>query len=102
MDESRLGRVFVQYGIEKIRTAPRSPWQNAYAERVIGSIRRECLDHIIVLNETGLRLDSSQVAMSAEGASCAMPWRQREVPFSRNAKDGIQLDSEPATLPLTA
>jgi transposase InsO family protein len=41
-------------GIQEIRTAPRSPWQNAYAERVIGSIRRECLDHVIVVNETGL------------------------------------------------
>jgi putative transposase len=41
-------------GIEEIRTAPRSPWQNAYAERLIGSIRRECLDHVIVVNETGL------------------------------------------------
>jgi transposase InsO family protein len=41
-------------GIEEIHTAPRSPWQNAYAERVIGSIRRECLDHVIVTNETGL------------------------------------------------
>ena len=34
-------------GIEEIRTAPRSPWQNAYAERVIGSIRRECLDEAL-------------------------------------------------------
>jgi transposase InsO family protein len=36
-------------------TAFRSPWQNGYAERVIGSIRRECLDHVIVLNEAHLR-----------------------------------------------
>jgi putative transposase len=42
-------------GIEEILTAPRSPWQNAYAERLLGSIRRECLDHIIIINERGLR-----------------------------------------------
>ena len=41
--------------IQPVRTAPRSPWQNAYVERVIGSIRRECLDHVIVANEGGLR-----------------------------------------------
>jgi transposase InsO family protein len=41
--------------VEAVRTAPRSPWQNAYAERLIGSIRRECLDHVIVVNELGLR-----------------------------------------------
>jgi transposase InsO family protein len=34
---------------QAVRTAPRSPWQNAYVERVIGSVRRECLDHVIVL-----------------------------------------------------
>ena len=42
-------------GIEEIRTAPRSPWQNPYVERLIGSIRRECLDHVIVFNERSLR-----------------------------------------------
>ena len=42
-------------GIEEILTAPRSPWQNAYAERVIGSIRRECLNHVVILNEKHLR-----------------------------------------------
>jgi putative transposase len=42
-------------GIEEIFTVPRSPWQNADAERLIGSIRRECLDHIIIGNERGLR-----------------------------------------------
>jgi putative transposase len=40
--------------IQTVRTAPRSPWQNAYVERVIGSIRRECLDHVIVVNAAGL------------------------------------------------
>jgi len=41
--------------IHEVVTAPRSPWQNAYAERLIGSIRRECLDHVIVWNARGLR-----------------------------------------------
>ncbi|WP_227665226.1 integrase core domain-containing protein [Magnetococcus marinus] len=42
-------------GIETLITAPGSPWQNAIAERMIGSCRRECFDHIIVLNEEHLR-----------------------------------------------
>ncbi len=42
-------------GIEEVVTAPRSPWQSPYVERIIGSIRRECLDHVIVLNERHLR-----------------------------------------------
>ena len=40
--------------------APRHPWQNPYAERVIGSIRRECLDHVIVLSEDDLRRTLSE------------------------------------------
>ena len=36
-------------------TAPRSPWQNGYCERAIGSIRRECLDHVVVFGERHLR-----------------------------------------------
>ena len=42
-------------GIEQVLTAPRSPWQNPLVERMIGSIRRECLDHVIVLDERHLR-----------------------------------------------
>jgi hypothetical protein len=38
-----------------VLSTPRSPWQRAYVERVIGSIRRECLDHVIVFHETSLR-----------------------------------------------
>jgi putative transposase len=42
-------------GIREVLTEPRSPWQNPYAERLIGSMPRECLDHIIVFNESSLR-----------------------------------------------
>jgi transposase InsO family protein len=42
-------------GIRDKPTAPASPWQNGFVERLIGSIRRECVDHIIVLGEAHLR-----------------------------------------------
>ena len=42
-------------GIHEVLCAPRSPWQRAYIERVIGSIRRECLDHVLVFDESSLR-----------------------------------------------
>jgi putative transposase len=48
--------------IEEVVTAPRSPWQNAYVERIIGSIRRECLDHVIVFDERHLRRGLCHVA----------------------------------------
>jgi putative transposase len=48
------GRV-TSLGMEQVLTAPRSPWQNPYAERLIGSIRRECLDQVVVFNEDHLR-----------------------------------------------
>ncbi len=41
--------------IEEVTTAPQSPWQNPHAERVIGSIRRECLNHMIILGELHLK-----------------------------------------------
>ena len=53
------GEVFVRrvrsLGIRDQPISPRSPWQNGYAERLIGSIRRECLDHIVVIGERHLR-----------------------------------------------
>ena len=53
------GEVFVRrvraMGIRDRPTSSRSPWQNGYAERLIGSIRRECIDHVIVFGEFHLR-----------------------------------------------
>ncbi|PYV42956.1 MAG: integrase, partial [Acidobacteria bacterium] len=42
-------------GIKEVRASPASPWQRAYVERMIGSIRRECLDHVVVLDQSHLR-----------------------------------------------
>ncbi|TSA30731.1 MAG: integrase [Ignavibacteriales bacterium] len=57
--DTKFGSLFSQTvsdcGIREIVTAYRSPWQNGYCERVIGSIRREFLDHVIVINENHLR-----------------------------------------------
>jgi hypothetical protein len=53
------GEVFRQrvagMGIGEVLSAPASPWQNPYAERLIGSIRRDCLNHVVVLGEQHLR-----------------------------------------------
>jgi transposase InsO family protein len=57
--DSVYGQVFRRcvagMGIEEILATPQSPWQNPFAERVIGSSRRECLDHVIVFSEGHLR-----------------------------------------------
>ena len=45
-----------RFGIDEIVTVYRSPWQNGYVERVIGSIKRQCLDNVIILNGNHLRI----------------------------------------------
>src|SRR5262245_54260348 len=50
---AEVATTIASMNIQAVRTAPRSPWQNAYVERVIGSIRRECLDHVIALSAAG-------------------------------------------------
>ena len=65
----RVTRRIEGLGIDEVVTAPRSPWQNAYVEWVIGSLRRELLDHVIILNERHLeRLLSSYL-------DYCHPWR---------------------------
>src|SRR5262249_13707323 len=57
--DSVYGEIFTRrlraMGIRDRPIAPRSPWQNGHAKRLIGSLRRECLDHIVVLGERHLR-----------------------------------------------
>jgi transposase InsO family protein len=57
--DSIYGQVFAQrvqnLGLEEKLIGPRSPWQNPYVERLIGSIRRECLDHVIIFGASHLR-----------------------------------------------
>ncbi len=67
-------------GINEVVTAPASPWQNAYVKRVIGTLRRELFDHVIVLNEWHLkRLMSSYPCLSSEGC---MNIRDRQVSYN--------------------
>lgn len=72
-DECR--RVVWAIGIREILTAPQSPWQDPYAERVIGPIRSECLDHLIILNENHLRRISRSTSGTTTSRGRTFPWK---------------------------
>src|SRR5256886_2583046 len=82
------GEVFLRrvraMGIRDRPTSPQSPWQNGYAERLIGSIRRECIDHVVVLGERHLRhvLLSYQQYYNERTSSTTMR-RVRTYPWTR-------------------
>ena len=74
-----------QLGIAEVLTTPQSPWQNPYVERLIGSIRRECLDHLIVLNEVHLnRILKSYVEYYHRSRTHLS--LDRNAPFSRDVE----------------
>ena len=66
----RFRRAIEVLGIEEVVTAARSPWQNPYAERLIGSLRRDCLDHVIVLDEAHLRRILAKYFAYYNGTRC--------------------------------
>jgi putative transposase len=72
-------------GIAEILTAPHSPWQNPFAERLIGSIRRECLDHVLVLSEPHLRRTLTRYFAYYHGA-------RTHLSLDKDAPDGRPLE----------
>jgi transposase InsO family protein len=66
-------------GMQEVLIAPRSPWQNPFAERLIGSIRRECLDHVIVLNEAHMPATGTPASRRSPLVMTCPPERFRRI-----------------------
>lgn len=81
-------------GIRDRPIAARSPWQNAYVERLIGSVRRECLDHLIILNEAHLRRALTAYAIYYNTIRTHLALR-KDAPLGR----GIQRDGAISRVP---
>jgi transposase InsO family protein len=94
-DRDRIyGETFIRriraMGIRDRPTTPRSPWQNGYAERLIGSIRRECLDHVIVFSERHLAHVLRSYAQYYDGARTHLSLaKDSPLPRSVHAVGGI-------------
>jgi transposase InsO family protein len=86
--DGAYGEAFIRrlaaMGIRDRPTSARSPWQNGYAERLIGSIRRDCLDHVVVFGERHLRhlLSSYQRYYNEARTHLSL---QKDAPISRDA-----------------
>jgi transposase InsO family protein len=81
-------------GIRDRPTAPRSPWQNAYVERLIGSARRECTDHMIVLGESHFRRIVSLYASYYNAARTHLSLA-KDAPISRSIVRYGRITAEP-------
>jgi transposase InsO family protein len=96
--DSAYGAVFLRrlraMGIRDSPTAPRSPWQNAYAERLIGSIKREMLDHVVVLGEGHLRqlLLSYMTYYNEARTHLSL---NKDAPIPRNVQSVGQISAKP-------
>jgi transposase InsO family protein len=96
--DAAYGEVFIRrlrlMGIRDQPTSPRSPWQNGYAERLIGSIRRECLDHVVVFGEGHLRHLLLLYMKYYNGARTHLSL-EKDAPFSRTVERAGQIHCRP-------
>jgi len=96
--DGAYGQVFKRrikaMGIRDRPTAPRSPWQNGHVERLIGSIRRECLDHVIVLGEAHLRRILAAYADYYNGTRTHLSL-SKDTPLAREIQRGGQIQFVP-------
>ena len=74
-------------GIDEVLTPPRSPWQNPYVERLIGSMRRECVDHVVVLNERSLKYEAGRRECPVVGSRLTLTGGARMQPSTHSAVD---------------
>ena len=81
-------------GIRDKPTAPAPPWQNGFAERLIGSIRRECLDHVIVLGEAHLRRILKNYAAYYNGTRTHLSLN-KDAPIARAAENAGRIICRP-------
>ena len=96
--DGAYGEIFMRrvrsIGIRDRPTSPRSPWQNAYAERLIGSIRRECIDHIVVFGERHLRHVLLSYMSYYNGTRTHLSLN-KDAPISRAAETAGRIISRP-------
>ena len=83
---SKFRRQVAALDIKEVVTAARSPWQNPYTERVIGSIRRECLNHMIILGERHLKHVLSSYLAYYHGA-------RTHLSLAKDAPDGREVQT---------
>ena len=83
------------FGLEDTLTAPRSPWQNPIAERVLGTLRRECLDHMIVLNEKHLHQVLDEYINDYYNISRTRMSLDKDSPVSRPVQTNGKIVSKP-------
>ena len=85
--------------INEVVTAARSPWQNPFVERLIGSIRRDCLDHVIVLNESHLKPDFDPLIFDYYHYDRTHYGLGKDTPFERPVQPGPAKGAKVIELP---